>query len=77
MIFVKSISRFAHAIIQTPLYYLPLSQGIKVINVYYHQVMELGQILGDGEGHKSVACCSPWGYDTWVQTQLNNRGGGI
>ena len=53
MIFVKSISRFAHAIIQTPLYYLPLSQGIKVINVYYHQVMELGQILGEGEGTKA------------------------
>ena len=63
MIFVKSISRFANAIIQTPLYYLLLSQGIKVINVYYNKVMELGQILGDGEGHGSLACCTPWGRE--------------
>ena len=23
---------------------------------------ELGQTLGDGEGHRSLACCSPWGH---------------
>ena len=23
---------------------------------------ELGQTLGDGEGQRGLACCSPWGY---------------
>jgi len=35
---------------------------------------ELGQILGDGEGQGSLACCSPWGHKesdmTWW---LNNN----
>ena len=30
---------------------------------------ELGQTLGDGEGHGSLVCCSPWGPEeldmTW------------
>ena len=34
---------------------------------------ELGQTLGDGEGQRSLACCSPWGQEeldtTW---RLNN-----
>ena len=34
---------------------------------------ELGQTSGDGEGHRSLACCSPWSCEesdmTW---QLNN-----
>ena len=35
---------------------------------------ELGQTPGDGEGHGSLACCSPWGLEesdmTW---QLNSN----
>ena len=27
------------------------------------QVMELGQILGDGEAHRSLVYCSPWGCE--------------
>ena len=23
---------------------------------------ELGQTLGDGEGQRGLACCSPWGH---------------
>ena len=36
---------------------------------------ELGQTLGDGEGHRSLACCSPWGHkesDTTRQLKNNN-----
>ena len=33
---------------------------------------ELGQTLGDGEGHGSRACCSPWGRKELDMTkQLN------
>ena len=35
---------------------------------------KLGQTLGDGEGERSLACCSPWGHEesdmTW---RLNNN----
>ena len=24
--------------------------------------LEFEQVLGDGEGHGSLACCSPWGH---------------
>ena len=24
---------------------------------------ELGQTLGDGEGQRSLVCCSPWGHE--------------
>ena len=34
---------------------------------------ELGQTLGDGEGHRSLACCSPWGRNESDTTrQLNS-----
>ena len=31
---------------------------------WHHQLNkhDLGQTLGDGEGQRSLACCSPWGY---------------
>ena len=31
---------------------------------WYHQLdgHELGQTLGDDEGHRSLACCSPLGH---------------
>ena len=35
---------------------------------------EFEQILGDGEGQGSLACCSPWGHKEWNMTQqLNNH----
>ena len=34
---------------------------------------EFEQILGDGEGQGSLACCSPWGHKKLDTTeQLNN-----
>ena len=35
---------------------------------------ELGQTLGDGEGHWGLACCSPWGHKLLdITGQLNNN----
>ena len=35
---------------------------------------ELGQTLGDGEGHRGLACCCPWGHKEWDTTGwLNNN----
>ena len=32
------------------------------------------QALGDGEGKRSLACCSPWGHKEWDMTEeLNNK----
>ena len=34
---------------------------------------EFEQTLGDSEGQRSLACCSPWGCEELVKTeQLNN-----
>ena len=30
---------------------------------------ELEQAQGDGEGQRSLACCSPWGRKEWVMTE--------
>ena len=42
---------------------------------WYHQYNghELGQTLGDDEGQRGLACCSPWGCRVrhdWVIEQL-------
>ena len=43
---------------------------------WHHRLNEhkLGQTLGDGEGKRGLACCSPWGRresnTTW---QMNNN----
>ena len=35
---------------------------------------ELGQILGDGEGHGSLASCNPWGlHESDTTWRLNNK----
>ena len=37
---------------------------------------EFEQALGDGEGQRSLACCSPWGHkelDTTEQQQINSK----
>ena len=35
---------------------------------------EFKQALGDAEGQRSLACCSPWGHKEWGMTeQLNNN----
>ena len=35
---------------------------------------ELGQIVGDGEGQGSLACCSLWGHEELdMAWQLNNK----
>ena len=36
---------------------------------YLFNVHELGQTLGDGEGQRSLACCTPWGHEEWDTTQ--------
>ena len=34
---------------------------------------EFEQTPGDGEGQRSLACCSPWGHKEWDTTeQMNN-----
>ena len=34
---------------------------------------ELGQTLGDSEGQRGLACCSPWGFEELDTTRrLNN-----
>ena len=43
---------------------------------WYHRFNghELGQTPGDGEGHGSLACRSPWGHKNLDMTwQLNNN----
>ena len=39
---------------------------------WHHQLNghELEQVLGDGKGQGSLACCSPWGHKSW--TWLSN-----
>ena len=42
---------------------------------WHHQCNEheLGQTSGDGEGHRGLACCSPWGRKVghnWATEQL-------
>ena len=38
---------------------------------------EFEQIPGDGEGHRSLACCSPWGHkDSNTTERLNNNSSG-
>ena len=42
---------------------------------WHHQCNEheFGQTLGDGEGHRDLECCSPWGRkvgDDWATEQL-------
>ena len=42
---------------------------------WHHQFNghEFEQTPGDGEGQRSLACCSPWGYKEMATTwQLNN-----
>ena len=35
---------------------------------------EFGKTLGDGEGQRSLACCSPWGLkDLDTTERLNNK----
>ena len=37
-------------------------------------IHEFEQTPGDGEGQRSLACCSPWGRKEWDTTQrLNNN----
>ena len=43
---------------------------------WHHQLdgHEFEQVLGVGDGHGSLACCSPWGHkesDTDFATELN------
>ena len=43
---------------------------------YHHRSNghELGQSLGDGEGQRGLACCSPWGHkESDTTEQLNNK----
>ena len=46
---------------------------------WHHQFnrQELGQTPGDGEGQRSLACCSPWGREefsvTWLLNNNNNE----
>ena len=38
-----------------------------------HNGHELGQTLGDSEGQRGLACCSPWGFEEFDTTRrLNN-----
>ena len=34
---------------------------------------ELGQTLGDGEGQRGLACCSPWVAELDMNGQLNGQ----
>ena len=45
---------------------------------WHHQLNghEFDQAPGDGEGQRSLACCSPWCCKEWDMTkQLNNNQG--
>ena len=37
---------------------------------WHHQLNghEFEQTLGDGEGQRSLVCCSPWGHREWDTT---------
>ena len=37
---------------------------------WHHQLAghEFEQVLGDGDGQGSLACCSPWGDKQWDKT---------
>ena len=37
---------------------------------WHHQLngREFEQTLGDGEGQRSLVCCSPWGHREWDTT---------
>ena len=41
---------------------------------YHHQLNGHGfvQALGDGEGHGSLVCCSPWGHKELDTTEQLN-----
>ena len=46
---------------------------------WHHQLneYEFEQTQGDGEGQRSLACCSPWGHKESDMTELlndNNKG---
>ena len=43
----------------------------------HHQLdgYEFEQILGDGEGQGSLACCSPWGLKESSMTERLSNGG--
>ena len=38
---------------------------------------EFEQTLGDGEGHRSLSCCSPWGCKESNMTQQLNKKPGV
>ena len=42
---------------------------------WHHQLNghESEQILGDGEGQGSLACCSPWAHKLDMNEQLKNH----
>ena len=42
---------------------------------WHHQLNghESEQILGDGEGQGSLACCSPWGHKELDTTEQRNN----
>ena len=43
---------------------------------WYHRLTghEFEQMLGDGEGHGTLVCCSPWGpKESNTNEQLNNN----
>ena len=46
----------------------------------HHQLNghEFERALGDGEGHRSLGCCSPWGHkESDMTKRLNNEKGNI
>ena len=51
------------------------SQGMRLLYGNTDSMdMSFEQTLGDGEGHGSLACCSPWGSKEQDMTeQLNNK----
>ena len=42
---------------------------------WHHQLNEheFEQTLGDGEGQRSLVCCSPWGHKESDMTQRRNN----
>ena len=44
--------------------------GVVCHSLFYEDKHELGQTLGDGEGQRSLACCSPWGHEESDVTRL-------
>ena len=60
--------------------FLPLHAGEKGVTedemvVWHHQLNEheFEQTLGDGEGQRSLVCCSPWGHKESDMTQRRNN----